>query len=160
MKARVAETQAGGGSLSGLPPRIVVFGISSLSAQTIEALAELGQVCQVLMLVQNPCRYYWGDIVEGHAQLRQQLRRRQPVKPSPERTNATHPLLASWGKQGRDYLHLLDGFDAPERYRSHWSRVELFVDPATQAGTQLAQLQSDILNLTPCLLYTSPSPRD
>ncbi len=140
---------------AGLPPRLIVFGISSLSMQSVQALAALGQVCQVLMLVQNPCRYYWGDIVEGHAQLRQQLRRRQPVKPSPERTNATHPLLASWGKQGRDYLHLLDGFDAPERYRSHWSRVELFVDPATQAGTQLAQLQSDILNLTP----PPPSPQ-
>ncbi|MDD2925753.1 exodeoxyribonuclease V subunit gamma, partial [Rhodoferax sp.] len=62
-----------------------------------------------------------------------------------------HPLLASWGKQGRDYLHLLDGFDQPEHYRAHWSRVDLFVDPAADgaAASQLAQLQSAILNLEP-----------
>ena len=42
--------------------------------QTVEALAQLGQVCQVLMLVQNPCQYYWGDIVAGHDQLRARLR--------------------------------------------------------------------------------------
>ena len=78
--------------------------------------------------------------------------KRQGVPPA-----VTHPLLASWGKQGRDYLHLLDGFDAPELYRAHWSRVDVFVDPAPApapepgqpAASQLAQLQSGILNLNP-----------
>jgi exodeoxyribonuclease V gamma subunit len=140
-----------------LPRRLIVFGISSLPMQTVQALAGLGRHCQVLMLVQNPCQYYWGDLVEGHAQLRQQERRRQPAKPvstgelAP--SVAAHPLLASWGKQGRDYLHLLDGFDAPDRYRAHWRRVDLFVDPAAGEGgappSQLAQLQSAMLNLTP-----------
>jgi exodeoxyribonuclease V gamma subunit len=64
----------------GLPRRLVVFGVSSLPMQTVEALAGLGQFCQVLMLVHNPCQYFWGDLVEGHAQLRQQVRRRQQVK--------------------------------------------------------------------------------
>jgi exodeoxyribonuclease V gamma subunit len=143
-------------SLRRLPRRLIVFGISSLPMQTVQALAGLGQHCQVLMLVQNPCQYYWGDLVEGHAQLRQQVRRRQPVKPAPGAELgkvASHPLLASWGKQGRDYLHLLDGFDASERYRAHWRRVDVFVDPAAGEGvalpSQLAQLQSAMLNLTP-----------
>ncbi|MDD2925754.1 exodeoxyribonuclease V subunit gamma, partial [Rhodoferax sp.] len=121
----------------GLPQRLIVFGISSLPMQAVQALAALGRVCQVLLLVQNPCQYYWGDLVEGHAQLRQQVRRRQQAKPFPAdpaaplaAPAARHPLLASWGKQGRDYLHLLDGFDQPEHYRAHWSRVDLFVDPA------------------------------
>jgi exodeoxyribonuclease V gamma subunit len=157
---------------SGLPQRLIVFGISSLSTQAVQALAGLGQVCQVLMLVQNPCQYFWGDVVEGHAALRQKVRRRQQLKAplggqsaatfpqgSPLPPAATHPLLASWGKQGRDYLHLLDGFDEPERYRAHWSRVDLFVDPAANNAPQesapprqLAQLQSAILNLQtpPC----------
>jgi exodeoxyribonuclease V gamma subunit len=143
--------------LTRLPRRIIVFGISSLPMQTVQALAGLGQYCQVLMLVQNPCQYYWGDLVEGHAQLRQQVRRRQPAKPVREGDLAlpvaAHPLLASWGKQGRDYLHLLDGFDAPERYRAHWRRVDVFVDPAAGEGaappSQLAQLQSAMLNLSP-----------
>jgi exodeoxyribonuclease V gamma subunit len=146
---------AGGAVLAALPLRLIVFGISSLSMQAVQALAALGQVCQVLMLVQNPCQYYWGDLVEGHTALKAQLRRRQSAKVLPaaaEPPAATHPLLASWGKQGRDYLHLLDGFDAPEAYRAHWSRVDLFVDPAgpdQPAPSQLAQLQSAILNLSP-----------
>ena len=158
LKAKVAKSTAEGRRPFGLPPRIVVFGISSLSTQTIEALAELGQVCQVLMLVQNPCQYYWGDIVEGHDRLRQQVRQRQQAKPgglpslhAMDHTAATQPLLASWGKQGRDYLHLLSDFDNVESYRQRLTRVDAFVDPvADQAHpSQLAQMQSCILNLEP-----------
>ena len=144
------------GALAGLPARIVVFGISSLSMQTVEALAQLGQSAQVLLLVQNPCQYFWGDIVEGHERLRRQLRQRQSPKPGRAEEPgdphaATHPLLASWGKQGRDYLHLLDGFDQVEAYRGRVRRVDVFVDPATLSPqpSQLAQLQSAILNLEP-----------
>jgi exodeoxyribonuclease V gamma subunit len=158
LKAQVAESKATGIRPSGLPPRIVVFGISSLSMQTIEALAELGQVCQVLMLVQNPCQYYWGDIVEGHDRLRQQVRRRQQAKPSgagsalpSQQHTVTQPLLASWGKQGRDYLHLLDDFDCVDSYKQRMMRVDAFVDPVEGQihPSQLAQLQSSILNLEP-----------
>ncbi len=136
--------------LSGLPKRLIVFGISALPMQAVQALAALGGHCQVLLLVNNPCQYYWGDLVEGHAQLRQQVRCRQQAKlPNVDQpASPTHPLLASWGKQGRDYLHLLDGFDEPERYRAHLNKVEVFIDPASQSATQLAQLQSSILNLT------------
>lgn len=140
----------------GLPVRVVVFGISSLPLQTIEALAALGQVSQVLMLVQNPCQYYWGDVVDGHEALRAPWRRRQPGKPmAPPAAHspapAAHPLLASWGKQGRDYLHLLDEHDAVDGYRARLSRVDAFVDPVAEMArpTQLAQLQSAILNLQP-----------
>lgn len=142
----------------GVPRRLMVFGISSLPMQAVQALAALGQVCQVMLLVQNPCQYFWGDVVEGHAALRAQMRRRQLGKPMLSTTASAalpttiaQPLLASWGKQGRDYLHLLDGFDEPESYRAHWSRVDVFVDPAEREApaTQLAQLQSAIFNLTP-----------
>ena len=148
LQGQTAQCQATGQRPAGLPPRLVVFGISSLPMQTVEALAQLGQVCQVLMLVQNPCQYYWGDIVAGHDQLRAQLRRRQAARPMP---SDSHPLLASWGKQGRDYLHLLDDFDNVALYRQRMNRVDVFVDPA--AGlvqpTLLNQLQSGILNLQP-----------
>lgn len=158
LKTLVAESKASGQRPAGLPPRLVVFGISSLPMQTVEALAELGQVCQVLMLVQNPCQHYWGDIVEGHDQLRQQVRHRQAVKPlsfsaldTAALHNATHPLLASWGKQGRDYLHLLDDFDRVENYQQPLTRVDVFVDPldGQETPVQLNQLQSAILNLQP-----------
>ncbi len=140
---------------SGVPQRLFVFGVSALPMQLVQALAALGQLCQVMLFVQNPCQYYWGDIVEGHAALRAQVRRRQPVKPSllasADAAKESHPLLAALGKQGRDYLHLLDGFDAPEAYRAQWHRVDVFVDPAgadPARASQLAQLQSAIFNLS------------
>ncbi|WP_296492165.1 exodeoxyribonuclease V subunit gamma [Rhodoferax sp.] len=148
LQSQLAQCRATGQRPAGLPPRLVVFGISSLPMQTIEALSQLGQVCQVLMLVQNPCQYYWGDIVAGHDQMRAQLQRRQAVRPLP---GHGHPLLASWGKQGRDYLQLLDNFDNVALYRPHMRRVELFVDPVAGLAppTLLNQLQSGILNLEP-----------
>ncbi len=38
----------------GLPPRVLVFGISALPQQALEALAAISRHAQVLMLVQNP----------------------------------------------------------------------------------------------------------
>lgn len=148
LQAQLTKSQATGQRPAGLPPRLVVFGISSLPMQTVEALAQLGEFCQVLMLVQNPCQYYWGDIVAGHDLLRAQLRRRQVGRPV---ASDSHPLLASWGKQGRDYLHLLDAFDNVALYRQRMHRVDVFVDPAAglAAPTLLSQLQSGILNLEP-----------
>ncbi|WP_137894929.1 exodeoxyribonuclease V subunit gamma [Ramlibacter sp. 2FC] len=144
---------------AGVPPRIVVFGISSLPQQTVEALAALGRVCQVLMLVQNPCRHHWGHVVEGRELLRPLARQRQTPKPglpyaapdAAELHAQAPPLLASWGKQGRDYLHLLDEFEPPEQAGAPLQRIDVFVDPLDSPGaaSQLTQLQSDILELEP-----------
>ena len=112
----------------GLPPRIVVFGISNLPMQVVEALAALGRWCQVIMMVQNPCQEYWGHDMDLVAQK--------------------HSLLSSWGQQGRDYLHALERFDQPENALSIMSKQTFFVDPADQAcPSRLQHIQSDILNL-------------
>jgi len=120
---------------AGLPPRVMVFGISTLPMQSVEALAMLGRVCQVMLFVQNPCRYYWGDIVEGRELLRRSLQHTQRHARKPEWSkdlsdDALHaqanPLLAAWGKQARDYIHALSAFDMPETYRQTISNVEVF----------------------------------
>ncbi|MEY5098427.1 MAG: hypothetical protein RJA36_1146 [Pseudomonadota bacterium] len=145
---------------AGLPPRIVVFGVSSLPMQAVQALAALGRLCQVLMVVQNPCRYHWGHVVEGRELLRRLARHRLPAKGGGEIAwdlddgelhLQAQPLLASWGKQGRDYLHLLDEFDLPEQYATLSHRTELFVDPRQDLPrpSQLSQLQADMLELEP-----------
>ena len=142
----------------GLPRRIVVFGISSLPAQSLEALEALARVCQVLLCVHNPCEHFWADIVADRDLLRA-ARRRQASKPGMpteltdlELHNHAHPLLAAWGKQGRDYIRLLDEHDDPERYRAllealPWQRIDLF-EPH-DATTLLGQLQDDIRELRP-----------
>ena len=120
--------QAKASKPEGLPPRIVVFGISNLPMQVVEALAALGRWCQVLMMVQNPCQEYWGHDMDLVAQK--------------------HSLLSSWGQQGRDYLHALERFDQPENALSVMSKQTFFVDPAEQAcPSRLQHIQSDILNL-------------
>ena len=158
---------------AGVPHRILVFGVTSLPMQTVQALAALGRVCQVLMLVQNPCQHYWGHVVESRVpltKLAQSTKQRQAHKaglPVPQDDGSlseadqytlhtdTHPLLAAWGKHGRDYLHLLDGFDDVDQYKGQFNRVDVFVDPALTAAdegrtpTMLEHLQSALLNLEP-----------
>ena len=141
-----------------LPRRVIVFGISSLPAQTLEALAVIGRFSQVLLGVLNPCQFHWGDIVADQDLLRHQYRRQQRRPGAPVQLDDStlhqhaHPLLAAWGKQGRDYINLLDQHDERAAYEARFAainggRVDLFDEP--QGSHLLAQLQSDILELRP-----------
>ncbi len=166
---------------AGVPHRIMVFGVTSLPMQTVQALAALGRVCQVLMLVQNPCQHYWGHVVESRVPLAKLSKQRQAHKaglPVPQDDGSlseadqytlhtdTHPLLAAWGKHGRDYLHLLDGFDDVDQYKGQFNRVDVFVDPAATAAdegrepTMLEHLQSSLLNLAPLPDHLTDVPAD
>ena len=63
------------------------------------------------------------------------------------------PLLAAWGKQGRDYIRLLDQFDETQTYANwHWpdSKIDLFKDYGEYGQRSLLQqLQQSILDLEP-----------
>lgn len=139
----------------GLPSRVIVFGISSLPAQALEALAGLARFSQVLLCVHNPCRHHWTDIVADKDLLRHQYKRqaRKPGMPlvlDPQTLHQhAHPLLAAWGKQGRDYINLLDSYDDPNSYSSAFrdGRIDLFSE--NQPQNMLNQLQDDILELRP-----------
>ncbi|UXI68666.1 exodeoxyribonuclease V subunit gamma [Tahibacter amnicola] len=140
-----------------LPRRVTVFGISSLPQQVLATLAALARFTQVLVVVANPCRYYWADIVDQREWVAGE-RRRQVIKPGrpatldPSQLHLhSHSLLAAWGKHGRDYLRLLDRLDTPEHYRERFSawgqKIDLFGD--TPGRTVLEQVQQGILDLTP-----------
>ncbi|QAX83184.1 exodeoxyribonuclease V subunit gamma [Pseudomonas sp. DTU12.3] len=140
---------------TGLPSRVIVFGISSLPAQVLEALAGLARFSQVLLCVHNPCRHHWADIVADKDLLRHQYKRQSrksgmPVVLDPDTLHQhAHPLLAAWGKQGRDYINLLDSYDDPNSYRAAFrdGRIDLFSE--TRPHNLLNQLQDDILELRP-----------
>ncbi len=144
---------------SALPRRVVIFGLSALPAQALEVLAAIAPWCQVILAVLNPCQYYWGDIVEDRDLLRQAYRRQARKPGMPEAGLGTedwhqhaHPLLAAWGRQGRDFLSLLDNAEAskfisPLLAAFQENRHDFFTEPATQ--TLLGQLQDDVLNLRP-----------
>lgn len=137
----------------GLPKRITIFGISALPAQMVEALAILAKFTQVMLYVHNPSRYHWLDIIEGKQLLRHEYRRQKKKinkLPIQDLHQHGHPLLAAWGKQGRDYINLLDSYDDPNSYQQRFGiinegKIDLYESPNTH--TILGQLQDDILEL-------------
>ena len=129
LKARPANQP-----IPGLPPRLMVFGVTALPMQTLQALAALGQFIPVLMFVHNPSQEHWGHLTESWvAQGR--------------------PLLASWGKHGRDYIQAVDNFESPNTQGAVLRKVDYFLDPldeAKEAGhppTALQGLQSAVLHM-------------
>lgn len=141
----------------GLPARLIVFGISSLPQQSLEVLAVLGRWTHIFMCVHNPCEHDWSDIIADKDLLRaERLRQlRKPGMPQilaeDELHQHAHPLLAAWGKQGRDYIGLLNEYDNHESYAAQLAPVIPRIDLFTTNGTDtlLNQLQEDILQLRP-----------
>lgn len=144
----------------GLPRRVMVFGISALPRQSLEVLSALSRWTQVLMCVHNPCEHYWADIVADRdllrsAQSRQPRRAGMPALIAPEQLHLhAHPLLAAWGKQGRDFIGLLDEHDsevARAGYERHFKAIGQRIDLFAPHGDKrlLNQLQDDIRALRP-----------
>ncbi|MBF0182036.1 MAG: exodeoxyribonuclease V subunit gamma, partial [Magnetococcales bacterium] len=137
----------------GLPRRVTVFGITSLPRQSLEVLMVLSRWTRVVMYIHNPCQYYWADIVPERELLRvgRAGARARPGFPDTIDEELlhlhAHPLLATWGRQGRDFIGLLDelasdGSDLVER-------EERFELAGEGADTLLRQLQDDIHELRP-----------
>ena len=153
----IQQMQASSVRPEALPRRIVVFGITSLPPQVLEALTALGRYSQVLLLVTNPCRHYWADIIEDRELLLAEHRRHanKPGLPPEPRFEDLHlhanPLLAAWGKQGRDFIRQLDAFDQPERYRERFTSIKRSIDLFREYGSDslLHQVQQAVLELEP-----------
>lgn len=152
----LAAIESGQAPASRLPRRVVLFGMSTLPYQTLQAIAALSRHTQVLFAVPNPCRFYWGDIIDGRDLLKA-ARRRQPQRggvdlgaiPIEELHAHSHPLLASWGRQGRDFVRMLDEFDNQDRSEEETAplKVDLFADD--DGATLLGQVQAAVRDLLP-----------
>ena len=141
---------------AGLPSRVFICGISALPPVYLQALQALGKHVDVFILFTNPCRYYWGDIKDPAFLARLVARQRKHHREQRElplfrdtqqaaglfnddgEQDVGNPLLASWGKLGRDYMYLLAGL---ERYEE----LDAFVDIAPD--NLLHNLQYDVLEL-------------
>jgi exodeoxyribonuclease V gamma subunit len=143
----------------GLPRRIIVFGVSSLPRQALEALSVLSRISQVVLCVHNPCEYFWADIISDRDLLTASRHRGREHEKLASLTDpdALHqhanPLLAAWGKQGRDYIRLLDEFDNPDQYQGGVTTPDGRIDIFSSHGTDgkalvLHQVQDDIRTLT------------
>ncbi|MCA1785958.1 MAG: exodeoxyribonuclease V subunit gamma, partial [Desulfobacteraceae bacterium] len=101
--------------------------------------------------------HFWADIIEDRELLRIEHARHKakaamPDPLDPDRLHQhANPLLAAWGKQGRDYIGLLYGYDEPQNYATAFSQIDLFEDFVDQGGssTLLQQVQQAVLDLDP-----------
>ncbi len=137
-----------------LPRRVVLFGMSTLPYQTLQAVAALARHTQVLLAVPNPCQFYWGDIIEGRELLRAAHKRQRQKGgidlasvPLEELHAHSHPLLASWGRQGRDFIRMLDEFDSAHADQPGQMRIDLFSDG--EGSSLLEQVQAAVRDLLP-----------
>lgn len=139
-----------------LPKRVFICGISALPPVYLQALQALGRHIDIHLLFTNPCRDYWGDIQDYAflAKLQSRQRRRhgadesrglfRDAEQAPALFNdageqqLTNPLLASWGKLGRDNLFLLSQMESNDD-------IDAFVD--VEPDNLLHCMQHDLLNL-------------
>lgn len=139
-----------------LPRRVILFGMSALPRQTMEALSALSVHTQVILAIPNPCQYFWGDIMEGRELFRTALKRHQQrgsldlaTIPVEQLHVHSHPLLASWGRLGRDFVRLLDEFDQAEMTRSAYPQLKIDLFSEDEGDSLLEQVQVAIRDLTP-----------
>ncbi|PIE00780.1 MAG: exodeoxyribonuclease V subunit gamma [Thiothrix nivea] len=118
-----------------LPARISFFSVPALSPAYLEMMAQVAEKTDVDFYVMNPSLVYWGDI-----ESRKQKIKREPE--TQEYITVGNPLLASWGKQGRDFIENLRNLEP------YPLEIDNFTDPLdTNSPTMLHQIQADILNL-------------
>ncbi|WP_157268051.1 exodeoxyribonuclease V subunit gamma [Azohydromonas aeria] len=146
--------------------RVVVFGMSQLPMQMLQALDALSRHAQVLLAVVNPCQYHWADVIDGRELLRLQRCRfqhragRDLAAVSLEEMHAhAHPLLAAWGRQGRDFVRQLDAFDAHALGReTSLPRIDLFDTEDGPGTTLLGRVQAAIRDLLPLAEHPRTAP--
>ncbi|WP_243370963.1 exodeoxyribonuclease V subunit gamma [Geotalea sp. SG265] len=121
-----------------LPRRISLIGISSLPPFHLEVLAAIARHTEVNLFLLNPCRQYWGGIVPERA-LPRTGQQEFDFSGSSGYFETGNPLLASFGRTGRDFFEILMG--AGEDV----SPEESFTEPGEDSLLHL--LQGDILDL-------------
>jgi exodeoxyribonuclease V gamma subunit len=156
--ARTREPQDAPPLTTMLPRRVVVFGITHLPDATLELLAALSKLCQVMLAIPNPCRFHWADIIDGR-ELLQAARRRHPLRQDQDLSGIAleqmhlhaHPLLSAWGRQARDFVRQLDRHDDLQATlrRFDLKRVDLFTEDLPADASLLRQVQQHIADLRP-----------
>ena len=148
-----------------LPSRIFIFGIPALPTAYLNILQAMSSEVDIHLFFNNPCQEYWGDISDlrldylrsrkryqfnkqdenqplfSEDQLSQLENAQFDVTYQKENLQVGNPLLAAWGKMGRDFLYTLvrDEEHIPTYPANAYQEIE--------SNSLLGQLQSQILHL-------------
>ena len=118
----------------------MVFGINSLPPAYLEVLAAVAEHIDVHLFTLNPCLAFWEDITDPKTLARLRQRWQSQGKPDvSEMYEVGNSLLASMGKQGRDFQRLIH----QEQYAIEDHDCTVYLDE----GNLLESIQSDILQL-------------
>ncbi|MET1079433.1 MAG: exodeoxyribonuclease V subunit gamma [Pseudomonas sp.] len=136
--------------IAGLPERLLVFGISSLPPHHLRVFEGLARHVDVVICALNPCREAWGEIrdIRELARVASSAVAASPgalLSPPADDwyLDVGHPLLASLGKQGRDFFDSLFAVVA-----EGGQDIGLYSEDADLADSSLLRaLQNDILRL-------------
>ncbi|MDE2121420.1 MAG: exodeoxyribonuclease V subunit gamma, partial [Betaproteobacteria bacterium] len=145
--------EAPAGSLD-LPRRVSLFGAATIAPSVLELLVALSRHAQVVVAVPNPCRFHWADVVEGRELLRA-TRRRHALRGGMDLAEVplqamhahAHPLLAAWGRQGRDFMRQLDACEAEAQAGIEFARTDVFDESPPRS--LLEHVQAAIRDLLP-----------
>lgn len=134
---RDVMARAGRLTTAQLPQRLAVIGISSLPPAYLALLNVLAQQIDVHLFVLNPSLHYWSDLesprrIAARARIKAQYG-------DVDAADRGHPLLASMGRQGQEFIDLVQQFAAEE--------TAVFIDPTAGNHCLLAALQRDVLLL-------------
>lgn len=120
-----------------LPPRVCVFGVSTLPPFYLQVLGALSRHVPVHLFALSPSNEYWAELRSTRQALRA-LGEHEGLAPPP--VDLGNPLLASFGGVGRDFQLVLErelDYDEAE--------ASLYREP--DPSTMLGQLQADVLHL-------------
>ncbi len=125
-----------------------VFGLAHLAPVELDVLRAVAGHRQVVLYIPDPCREFWAGLRTDRQRLRELLRQ----DPDATATQVAfleqdHPLLASWGRMGQQFLLALDDSDAAIDER-HWQDKS----DAQRLDSRLARLQESIRQLKPGLI--------
>ncbi len=114
-----------------LPDRMLLFGISTLSAGFLETLNRLSGWTDIHLFLFNPCELHWTDIVSADQKYAREKEDEALY------LDVGNPLLASMGRQGRDFFASVLNYDP--------GSADFFSPP--EFDSLLHRLQGDILQL-------------
>ena len=147
-----------------LPSRIFIFGIPALPTAYLNILQAMSSEVDIHLFFNNPCQEYWGDISNlrldylrsrkryqfnkqdenqplfSEDQLSQLENAQFDVTYQKENLQVGNPLLAAWGKMGRDFLYTL------VRDEEHIPTYPVNAYQEIESNSLLGQLQSQILH--------------
>lgn len=129
-----------------VPRRLFAFACTNISPDLLRFYGVIAQHCEFDFLMPNPCREYWGDIKNERELLHE--------RGADAFAEAENPLLAAYGRAGRDFIAQLFSYDYAQPQDE-----DLSEPPAP--GTLLRSIQTDILNLAPPQsIAAQPDPAD